>query len=73
MLCSTDLFKDWGNSSNNLSDYIIRYGETQMNIVFTGYKEGYLCFEGASFAGVSLQQCLDRFAVLWILLITYSV
>ena len=33
MLCSTDLFIDWGNSSNNLSDYIIKLGETQLPVV----------------------------------------
>ena len=33
MLCSTDLFIDWGNLSNNLSDYISRFGETQLPVV----------------------------------------
>ena len=33
MLCSTGLFIDWGNSSNNLSDYISRFGETQLPVV----------------------------------------
>ena len=28
-----DLFIDWGNPSNNLSDYISRFGETQLPVV----------------------------------------
>ena len=28
-----DLFIDWGNPSNNLSDYISRSGETQLPVV----------------------------------------
>ena len=33
MLCSTDLFIDWGNSSNNLCDYLSKFGETQLPVV----------------------------------------
>ena len=34
VLCSTHLFIDWGNpSSNNLSEYISRFGETQLPVV----------------------------------------
>ena len=33
MLCSTDLFIDWGSSSNNLSGYISKFGETQLPVV----------------------------------------
>ena len=33
VLCSTDVFIDWGNSSNNLSDYISKFGETQLPVV----------------------------------------
>ena len=28
-----DLFIDWGNPSNKLSDYISRFGETQLPVV----------------------------------------
>ena len=31
-MCS-DLFIDWGNSSNNLSDYISKFRETQLPVV----------------------------------------
>ena len=33
VLCSTGLFIDWGNFSNNLSDYISRFGATQLPVI----------------------------------------
>ena len=33
VLCSTDLFIDWGNSFDHLSDYISKFGETQLPVV----------------------------------------
>ena len=33
MVCSTDLFIDLGNPSNDLSDYISRFGETELPVV----------------------------------------
>ena len=49
---------------------------TTRELVFSGYKEGYLCHTTNIkwiFTGVKWIQCLDRFAVLWISLIIYSV
>ena len=33
VLMFIDLFIDWGNPANNLSDYISRFGDTQLPVV----------------------------------------
>ena len=33
VFCCTDLFIDWGNPSNNLSDYINGFGEIQLPVI----------------------------------------